>query len=435
MGRLGYPGFCLALAWAGLALAEAPRVVKAVPDDGAKDVDPATREIRVVFDRAMNRCGYSFVGGGDRFPEVAGRPRWVDETTAVLPVRLKPDHDYQLGINSERFGNFRGADGEPAVPYPIRFRTSAARAPAPTAESDRRQAFEELRRAIDRDYAYRDRTMVDWAAAFRTAEPRLMATVTPEAFAKEAATLLAPANDLHLWLKVGATMVPTSVRSVRPNLNLDTLRKAVPGWSREGSVAVGRFDDGIAYVLLGSWTRESADDLEPAFAALADARAVVVDVRPNSGGDETLARRFAGCFLEAPKVYARHVTRDDGVDSPPADRVVAPNRARPRFRGKSAVLMGRSNMSASESFLLMMKQVPGCTLIGERSYGSSGNPRPIELGNGVVALAPSWRGLRPDGSPIEGEGIAPDVEVKATPADFAGRDPVLDAALERLREP
>ena len=58
------PALLVALALA--ATADAPKVVKSVPDDGTKDVDPATREIRVVFDRAMGRGGYSFVGGVSR---------------------------------------------------------------------------------------------------------------------------------------------------------------------------------------------------------------------------------------------------------------------------------------------------------------------------------------------------------------------------------
>lgn len=417
-------------------LVEAPRVVEAVPDDGAKDVDPATREVRVVFDRAMSRGGFSFVGGGESFPETPGRPRWVDDTTCVMPVRLKPDHDYAIGINSPRFQNFKGADGEPAVPYPIRFRTGPAKPSTPgAAEAARREAFETLRRAIDQDYSYRDRLGVDWTTAFREAEPRLMAAASPDAFAREAARLLVPAKDLHLWLKVGDRIVPTSMRSVRLNLDLKTLRRVVPGWSAEGTVAVGRFDDGIAYVWISSWARESADDLEVAYAALADAKAVIVDVRANSGGDERLARAFAGCFLDAPAAYSRHVTRDAGKDLPPQDRTVAPNRARPKFRGRSAVLMGPGNMSSAESFLLMMKKAPGCTLVGERSYGSSGNPQPVPLGNGVVAMIPSWRDEQPDGTPVEGRGIAPDVEVKVGPHDFDARDPVLGAALDLLRKP
>jgi C-terminal processing protease CtpA/Prc len=92
-------------------------------------------------------------------------------------------------------------------------------------------------------------------------------------------------------------------------------------------------------------------------------------------------------------------------------------------------------MSSCESFLLMMKQVPGCKLIGQRSYGSSGNPRPVDLGNGVTAFVPSWKDLLLDGTGIEGKGIAPDIEVKASPREFAEDDPVLKAALTFLHKP
>jgi C-terminal processing protease CtpA/Prc len=92
-------------------------------------------------------------------------------------------------------------------------------------------------------------------------------------------------------------------------------------------------------------------------------------------------------------------------------------------------------MSSCESFLLMMKQVSGCKLIGRRSYGSSGNPQPVVLANGVIAQLPCWQDLRPDGSCFEGEGIAPDVDIPGEAKDFAARDPVLEAALKQLRPP
>jgi C-terminal processing protease CtpA/Prc len=56
----------------------------------------------------------------------------------------------------------------------------------------------------------------------------------------------------------------------------------------------------------------------------------------------------------------------------------------------------------------------------------------VDLGNGVTAFVPSWKDLRPDGTCLEGEGIAPDVEVKAGPRDFAASDPVLEAAVAVL---
>jgi len=97
------------------------------------------------------------------------------------------------------------------------------------------------------------------------------------------------------------------------------------------------------------------------------------------------------------------------------------------------VLMGPANISSCESFLLMMRAA-GCTLIGAKSGGSSGNPKPHDLGNGVSVMLPSWRNQTLDGRDLENVGIEPDVVVDADVARFKTTDPVLKAALEHLRE-
>ena len=91
--------------------------------------------------------------------------------------------------------------------------------------------------------------------------------------------------------------------------------------------------------------------------------------------------------------------------------------------------MGPANMSSCEAFLLMMKQVSDCKLVGAASYGSSGNPKPVDLGNGVTVYLPSWKALRPDGTCFEGQGLDPDFIVNVTPAELETADPVLQAAL------
>jgi len=90
-------------------------------------------------------------------------------------------------------------------------------------------------------------------------------------------------------------------------------------------------------------------------------------------------------------------------------------------------------MSSNESFVQMLGQARDCTVVGQRTYGSSANPKPHELPNGVTIFIPSWQDLLPDGTCNEGVGLAPDVEVAATPADLEKSDPILAKALELLR--
>ena len=82
-----------------------------------------------------------------------------------------------------------------------------------------------------------------------------------------------------------------------------------------------------------------------------------------------------------------------------------------------------------------MKQVPDCKLVGETSYGSSGNPKPADLGNGVTVWLPSWKALRPDGTCFEGDGITPDIYVEMIQTELNSRDIVLETALKSFRFP
>ncbi len=425
--------------------AKPPQVVKALPDHGDVNVDPGLTEIRITFDQAMSPGGQSIVGGGDSFPEVLGQQggKWNGSRTFVLRVRLKPNHSYWLSVNSERFQNFRNRTGEPAVPYAIQFTTGAGgvgteASPAPTA--DNAAAVDQLKQALATRYSYRDRLGIDWPSQIESQRATFEAAPDARAFARLAATLLSKARDKHLWLTVGDETFPTYVRPVTPNVNSKRLPKVVPRWQQHSAVlASGRWDDGIGYILIDTWDRKHANELAPVFQILEqlkDAPALIMDVRGNGGGDETIARSVAGCFTDRDLLYAKQVIVD--VDQPSGfsqshERTLRPNRRRTAYRGKVAVLTGPVVMSSCEAFLLMMKQVPEAVLVGAASQGSSGNPQPVQLGNGVTVFLPSWKAMTPDGVEFEGIGIQPDVPVKAAGQDFATSDPVIEAALSHLR--
>ena len=102
-----------------------PRIVATVPVAGATDVDPATAEITVTFDRDMAK-GFSWTGGGANYPAMreGGKPHWSeDRRTCVLPVRLEPNRQYRLGLNSPSHKNFQSAAGVPLDPVVYTFAT------------------------------------------------------------------------------------------------------------------------------------------------------------------------------------------------------------------------------------------------------------------------------------------------------------------------
>ena len=109
---------------AGTCIADAPRVVKATPDDGDQKVDPKLDLLVVEFDQDMDTGGQSLCG--IQKADVAGEPRWKGKRVFEIPIKLKPSQKYQWSVNCPSFRNFKSEDGESAVIYPLRFKTAAA---------------------------------------------------------------------------------------------------------------------------------------------------------------------------------------------------------------------------------------------------------------------------------------------------------------------
>ena len=423
--------FLMATTWAS-----PPQVLSTLPASGDEQVVPGLTELRVEFEQDMSTTSWSWVGGGRSFPEVVGAPHFEGPRVAVLPILLKPHHHYTVRVNSESFTNFVSAKGEPAEPYLIEFHTGPwpdgperpARAALSAASTDM------LLQLLQDHYSYLEQRPVDWEAELY--QHALADARSPRAFADRAAQALGAAGDPHITLSLRRSTWTTAGGAQR-NIDLDLLPALVPQWHKlADTVWTGRFEDGIGVINITSWdrfARGTEQALEQALRALWDTSALIIDVRANSGGDESLAAGFAGHFVSAPALYAKHRWRDPSAEAgfgPVQERGLQPLGERP-YPGRVVVLTGPGVVSSCEAFLLMMKQVPGALLIGENSFGSSGNPRPYPLPNGVVLRLPGWQAMLPDGSLFEGVGITPDIRVQGAPAE--GRDPVLEAALAELR--
>lgn len=373
------------------------------------------------------------IGDKDSIPFLINLLDNQNQNTAVYArVALAEITGEYFGENKEKW--IIRQSGE--APFP----PAASESTKTSASVNNTEAIRELRKIIDENYSYRDQRGVDWDKLFELHKTRLQQAKSPREFAEAAGNLLMNAKDMHLWVKIQDQTISGYRRTIVRNYNPEQTVKGVPGWrDLSSSVSMGRFGDGIGYILIKSWQKDEQQVLKPALDAirsLSDCWALILDVRPNGGGSEPLAGQVAGCFINQPIVYAKSVYRDINTPtgwSPVRERTLKPNSDLPTYTGKTVVLMGQACMSSCESFLLMMKQVPNCKLIGERSYGSSGNPKPHDLGNGVTVWLPSWKDLRPDGSCFEGQGIVPDIPIKTTERQLKDSDPVLETALRYLR--
>jgi carboxyl-terminal processing protease len=214
----------------------------------------------------------------------------------------------------------------------------------------------------------------------------------------------------------------------------------------------------IAYVGIHVfWDEAVVEQFEEIVPQLRDrARAIILDVRLNGGGNSAYGDRIGSYFTDvalpvmtwtSPKhvaVYKAWGSRRDAsneylpygrgtatVDSRTQVLEPAPGAA---LTVPTVLLQSAYTYSAAENFVLVMQRLPQVTTMGTTTAGSTGQPLILRLPHGIYAGITTKRDMTPEGEDIVGAGLAPDVEVHDRPSAIAeGRDLQLERAIEHLR--
>lgn len=420
---------------------ETPHAVSVYPDLADVDVDPALPEIWIEFDRDMRTQGHSLCTAGGVMPKISGKARWIDVRTFAIPVALEPATTYAFRINCPSAQNFRGADGTAAESKYITFTTLGAdELPKTLTPEMNAEAMLRLRRAVSERYAHAHLCARDPSAVLNDAEPALLACNQRGQFARTLAGSLGAFKDIHVSVVVGDIRLGAYSSSFTSNFDGALLERSVPDLRKlSANASVGTIEGGIAYLFIRTWSpangREDIVPIVEHILALNDVRGLIIDVRANGGGDESLAELVASCVTEHPVSYSSHRFRDPdapGGWSTLRGRDVGPREDGRCFKGPVAVLIGPGCCSSNESFVAMIMAGDPHRAFGSTTRGSSGNPRRHDLGNGVFVVLPSWEDYLVNGTPLEGHGINPDVSVPWP--EHPDRDVVLDAAANWLRD-
>ncbi|MFB3786309.1 MAG: S41 family peptidase [bacterium] len=300
--------------------------------------------------------------------------------------------------------------------------------------------FDTVWQAYDREYPmFILRPEVDWKRTREEFRPRAAQCKTAQELAAVFAEMLRPLRDLHIWISVGNENVPVYSRPRELNANPAAWRTIFAEVPRMGNrVEWAQTTEGIGFMAIHSWDDPRIpDQVDAVLDNLKETRALIVDVRTNGGGDEPMAGKVAGRFLEKPVVYSYSRYRNGPKHEDLTEKL--PREVQPRgpwrYERPVILLIGPRCMSSNESFIAMMAEAPNVTTWGERTCGSSGNPREIELPIHMKISLPRWIDILSNGQPLEEEGIQPDVPYKPEPDSFTGeRDGLLTAALEHLRK-
>ncbi len=311
------------------------------------------------------------------------------------------------------------------------------------------QVFQKVWETFDERYALFEVKGVDWQALHDEYSSRITADTSEDELFGVLTDMLSHLNDNHVMLTapsldrdfnaghlgryfadlgMDGAMEYLDQRPVDDSAFLDEPRLA-----GDDRIQYGWLDDRVGYLHLGSFNdvEVTSAAVDTILAEMAGARAWVVDVRFNSGGDDRVVKAVADRFGDRRRLYM--VTRErNGPDhddfGSPSYWHVDPGAG--AFTGPVALLTSRLSVSAAENFALAMRTLPHVTVVGDTTSGSMADVEWFNLQNGWRASLS--RNLFVDYADRcwEGIGVPPDVVVAADPGDG---DPILDTALQLLQ--
>ena len=208
---------------------------------------------------------------------------------------------------------------------------------------------------------------------------------------------------------------------------------------------------GIAIVHLNSCAGpDLVSEFDRRFPRFEGVRALILDLRENdgTGGGRESCYRILARLMSHPFVTSRWRTpeyrpayRDaDMPDSAgawfsgPPD-TVAPRTELPSFDGPVALLSSARTAGAGVDLLVAFRNAQRGPIVGEPSAGGTGQVLTLPLSAGWFFRVTVTRDAFPDGSEFALTGIAPEMAVTETVADFqAGKDAVLERAVAFVRD-
>lgn len=314
--------------------------------------------------------------------------------------------------------------------------------PPPAAEPE--AVVDSLWSAFDRTYALFEDKRVPWTAVGKAYRARARTVASDEQLFELMAEMLSLLNDNHVKLTGwgGIMSAGGSLRGVFDitDFSAEVIRTYLASDPQEragGLVSYAWLPDSIGYIhvtALGD-LESSMAAMEEALSTFASAPGVVLDLRRNFGGDDSVARALASLFADQPRHYkTTWLKRGPGPGDFTAPRYwhVAPPPGGGFTRPVVALTHGFT-FSAGENLVLALRVLPHITFLGSETSGSLGETYNDVVLDGWVYRTVIQRIVDADGRSWEGPGIPPDLRVVNTRADLeAGRDRVLEVAMDLI---
>ena len=219
----------------------------------------------------------------------------------------------------------------------------------------------------------------------------------------------------------GSSVTITVAREGRAAFDVSLQREEIRVQAVRGDVR----SDGVAQIRIASFSLRVGNELRQTLERLAERNPSgwVLDMRGNPGGYLDGAVSVASQFLDSGVVL--YEQRRSG------DREEVRTRGRARATtGPMVILVDKGTASAAEIVAAALRDNGRARLIGEQTFGKGSVQAVHRLSDGSALRLTVAKWFTPNGEPIQGVGLAPDIQVVAA----AGADAALDQAISYVRQ-
>ena len=322
--------------------------------------------------------------------------------------------------------------------------------------------FEKLWTTFDRLYANFERKEVDWSEVYRTYRPMVNAQTTNKELSDISCAMVQELRDGHVmidpsfederiecgppytfaideafpsraeWRQFEAVMDTTLLRQgFSPAVRTAITEETNFQYRLSEDLGYLRLDEMTERLTFGKFTRA----LDEAVSAFQPKAGIIIDLRFNGGGWDYIAYQLASRFT-SPGTELGHYERQRREDKSTYSkrkyrRVKA--KGRHQYTKPVVLLVSDFTASAAEVFVLLLKDLPHVTIIGDTTEGIFSDMHEFKLPNSWEVTLSRQQFFSREMINYEGIGIAPDVRALNGAQDLVtGRDAVLEAGVAAI---
>ncbi len=189
-----------------------------------------------------------------------------------------------------------------------------------------------------------------------------------------------------------------------------------------------RLADGIGYIRFTTFIDALNKKIHAAIESMHDAPGLIIDLRGNGGGDDSVAIKMAGMLFDRQTQLMITKTRKGD------DKYYQAKPQKNAFLGPVVILVDEGSGSASEQFAAGMQESGRAVVIGKTTMGEDMDADLTKLPSGAYMVYAYGQPRTPRGVVIEGRGVIPNTEVGLSRAELLkGNDSQLNAAIEYIQ--